>query len=110
MSDLMAARWQMGTSLGFHIIFAVLGIGLPLLMVFAEGIYLRTGNLAWLALARRWSKAFAILFAVGAVSGTILSFELWLLFAMFKGKNPAATGAYGASTGELHHTGETENR
>jgi len=83
MSDLMAARWQMGTSLGFHIIFAALGIGLPLMMVFAEGLYLRTGNQTWLALARRWSKAFAILFAVGAVSGTILSFELGLLWPRF---------------------------
>ncbi len=83
MSDLMAARWQMGTSLGFHIIFAVLGIGLPLLMVIAEGLYLRTGNSAWLALARRWSKGFAILFAVGAVSGTVLSFELGLLWPGF---------------------------
>lgn len=83
MSDLMAARWQMGTSLGFHIIFAVLGIGLPLMMFIAEGLYLRTGNRAWLALARRWSKAFAILFAVGAVSGTILSFELGLLWPRF---------------------------
>ncbi len=83
MSDLMAARWQMGTSLGFHIVFAALGIGLPLMMVIAEGLYLRTGNRAWLALARRWSKAFAILFAVGAVSGTILSFELGLLWPRF---------------------------
>jgi cytochrome d ubiquinol oxidase subunit I len=83
MSDLMAARWQMGTSLGFHIIFAALGIGLPLMMLIAEGLYLRTGNRAWLALARRWSKAFAILFAVGAVSGTILSFELGLLWPGF---------------------------
>jgi cytochrome d ubiquinol oxidase subunit I len=83
MSDLTAARWQMGTSLGFHIIFAALGIGLPMLMVIAEGLYLRTGNRTWLALARRWSKAFAILFAVGAVSGTILSFELGLLWPRF---------------------------
>jgi len=83
LSDLAAARWQMGTSLGFHIIFAALGIGLPLMMVIAEGLYLRTGNSAWLALARRWSKAFAILFAVGAVSGTILSFELGLLWPDF---------------------------
>jgi cytochrome d ubiquinol oxidase subunit I len=83
MSDLMAARTQMGSSLGFHIIFAAIGIGLPLLMVIAEGIHLRTGNPAYLALAKRWSKAFAITFAVGAVSGTILSFLLGLLWPRF---------------------------
>ncbi len=83
MSDLMAARTQMATSLGFHIIFAALGMGLPLLMVIAEGMYLRTRNPFYLVLAKRWSKAFAILFAVGAVSGTILSFELGLLWPGF---------------------------
>jgi cytochrome d ubiquinol oxidase subunit I len=83
MGDLMAARTQMATSLGFHIIFAAIGMGLPLLMVVAEGIYLRTGNPVYLALARRWSKVFAILFAVGAVSGTIISFELGLLWPRF---------------------------
>jgi cytochrome d ubiquinol oxidase subunit I len=79
----MAARTQMATSLGFHIVFAAIGMGLPLLMVVAEGLYLRTGNPAYLALAKRWSKAFAILFAVGAVSGTIISFELGLLWPRF---------------------------
>jgi len=83
MGDLMVARTQMATSLGFHIVFAAIGIGLPLLMVIAEGIYLRTGNPTYLALAKRWSKAFAILFAVGAVSGTILSFLLGLLWPRF---------------------------
>jgi cytochrome d ubiquinol oxidase subunit I len=76
----MAARTQMATSLGFHIVFAAIGMGLPLLMVVAEGLYLRTGNPAYLALAKRWSKAFAILFAVGAVSGTNSSFEVGLLW------------------------------
>ena len=51
----------------------------PVMMLIAEGMHLRTGDRVWLALARRWSKAFAILFAVGAVSGTIISFELGLL-------------------------------
>ena len=49
------------------------------MMLIAEGLHLRTGDRVWLALARRWSKAFAMLFAVGAVSGTIISFELGLL-------------------------------
>jgi len=69
----------MATSLAFHLTFAVFGFGLPVMMLIAEGLHLRTGDPAWLALARRWSKAFAILFAVGAVSGTIISFELGLL-------------------------------
>ena len=81
--NLLAARLQMASSLAFHIIFAGLGIGLPLLMVVAEGLWLRTGNPAYLALARRWAKGTAILFAVGAVSGTVLSFELGLLWPRF---------------------------
>jgi cytochrome d ubiquinol oxidase subunit I len=73
----------MGTSLGFHIVFAVLGVGMPLLMSAAEGLSLWRHDEAWMVLARRWSKAFGILFAVGAVSGTVLSFELGLLWPRF---------------------------
>jgi cytochrome d ubiquinol oxidase subunit I len=80
MSDLLAARAQMGTSLAFHIIFAALGVGLPLLMCIAEGLALRSKDPVWMALTRRWARASAILFAIGAVSGTILSFELGLLW------------------------------
>jgi cytochrome d ubiquinol oxidase subunit I len=74
-----SGRAQMGTSLAFHIVFASIGVGLPVLMALAEGLALRNGDPVWLALARRWSKAFGILFAVGAVSGTVISFELGLL-------------------------------
>jgi cytochrome d ubiquinol oxidase subunit I len=80
---LTAGRAQMGTSLSFHLFFAVLGVGLPLMMLVAEGMHLRTGEPTWRALARRWSKVFAILFAVGAASGTIISFELGLLWPRF---------------------------
>src|SRR3954462_3971139 len=73
----------MGTSLAFHIIFAVLGVGLPVLLLITEGLWLRTRNPVYMALVRRWSKGFAILFAVGAVSGTMLSFELGLLWPIF---------------------------
>ncbi len=83
MSDLLAARAQMAMSLGFHIIFAVLGIGMPLLMVLSERQWLRTRDPVWLDLTKRWSKGTAILFAVGAVSGTVLSFELGLLWPAF---------------------------
>ncbi|MFM8911087.1 MAG: cytochrome ubiquinol oxidase subunit I, partial [Gemmatimonadota bacterium] len=83
MSDLLAARAQMAMSLGFHIIFAVLGIGMPLLMVLSERQWLKTRDPVWLDLTKRWSKGTAILFAVGAVSGTVLSFELGLLWPAF---------------------------
>jgi cytochrome bd ubiquinol oxidase subunit I len=73
----------MGTSLAFHIVFAVLGVGMPLLMCIAEGVGIWRHDRGWIDLARRWSKAFGILFAVGAVSGTALSFELGLLWPSF---------------------------
>ena len=75
-ADLMAARTQMAISLGWHIIIACFGVGFPLLAVFAEWRGYRTGDKVWGTLARRWGRAMGVLFAVGAVSGTILSFEL----------------------------------
>jgi len=83
MSPLVAARAQMGISLVFHIVFAAIGIGLPLLLVIAEGMYLRTRQTHYLALTRKWAKATGLLFAVGAVSGTALSFELGLLWPKY---------------------------
>ncbi len=81
--NLLAARWQMAITLGSHIILAVFGVGMPVLLLAAEWRYLTTGDRSWRALAHRWSKVFAVLFAVGAVSGTVLSFELGLLWPTF---------------------------
>jgi len=83
MNNLLAARSQMGMSLAFHIIFAIIGIALPLMMTCAEFLWYRTGEGAYLVLAKRWAKGTAIIFAVGAVSGTVLSFELGLLWPKF---------------------------
>jgi len=83
MNDLLAARSQMAMSLAFHIIFAVVGIAMPLMMVIAEWMWLRTRDEIYLTLAKQWAKGTAILFAVGAVSGTVLSFELGLLWPEF---------------------------
>jgi cytochrome d ubiquinol oxidase subunit I len=83
MTDLLAARLQMAFSLGFHIIFAEIGVALPVMMTIAEWRWLRTGDEVYLDLAKRWAKGTAILFAVGAVSGTALSFELGLLWPRF---------------------------
>ena len=85
MDDLLAARSQMAMSLAFHIIFAAIGIAMPLLMIIAEWKWLRSKDETYLTLAQRWAKGTAILFAVGAVSGTVLSFELGLLWPGFMG-------------------------
>ena len=83
MGDVTSARALMGMSLGFHIIYAALGVGLPLLFMIAEGLSLRTGNELYHRIARQWARTAAVLFAIGAVSGTILSFELGLLWPEF---------------------------
>ncbi|MGH2355496.1 MAG: cytochrome ubiquinol oxidase subunit I [Chloroflexota bacterium] len=83
MDTLTAARVQMELSLGFHMIFAAVGMAMPLMMLIAEGRWLRTGDPDALGLARTWAKVTAVLFAIGAVSGTALSFELGLLWPRF---------------------------
>ncbi len=82
-SDLLAARSQMAMSLAFHIVFAVAGMAMPLLTVLSEWRWLRGGEEVDLLLAKRWAKGTAVLFAIGAVSGTVLSFELGLLWPKF---------------------------
>src|SRR5678816_2517690 len=83
MTDLFAARSQMAVSLGFHIVFAAVGVAMPFLMAIAHWKWLRTRQPVYLQLTRAWSKGVAIFFATGAVSGTVLSFELGLLWPEF---------------------------
>ncbi|GAA0389328.1 cytochrome ubiquinol oxidase subunit I [Microbispora corallina] len=90
--DLAAARMQMALSLGWHIIVACLGVGMPALLLFTEWRAVRTGDPGHMRLARRWAQAVGVVFAVGAVSGTILSFEMGLLW-------PGLMGVYGQVVG-----------
>ncbi len=83
MDDLLAARWQMAVSLGFHIIFACIGMVMPFFMATSHYKYLKTKNLLYKDLTKAWSKGVAIFFVTGAVSGTVLSFELGLLWPKF---------------------------
>ena len=92
LATLLEARLEMAITLGLHIVLASLGVGMPLLMVVAEWRAMRTGDAGWRRLARRWSEAFAVLFAVGAVSGTILTFELGLLWPGFMGRFGSVIG------------------
>ena len=66
----------MAFTLGFHIVLACLGVGLPTMVLIANGIGVRRHDKAALLLARRWSTVMAATFAVGAVTGTVLSFEV----------------------------------
>ncbi|GAA3970448.1 cytochrome ubiquinol oxidase subunit I [Actinomadura viridis] len=91
-ADLLAARTQMALSLGWHIVLACLGVAMPALTLLAEWRGHRTGDDHYRLLARRWARAMGVLFAVGAVSGTILSFEMGLLW-------PGLMGTYGEVIG-----------
>jgi cytochrome d ubiquinol oxidase subunit I len=93
-SQLGPARSQMAFTLGFHIILASLGVAFPAIMLIANYRGLRHRDADALLLARRWSKVVAVTFAVGAVTGTVLSFEFGLLW-------PAFTGRFGQVFGVL---------
>jgi cytochrome d ubiquinol oxidase subunit I len=79
-NDLLAARQQMAFTLGFHIVLSCMGIGFPVITFVANWIGVYKQDETALTLAKRWSKVMAVLFAVGAVTGTVLSFELGLLW------------------------------
>src|SRR5262245_5761113 len=87
-SHLVAARSQMAFTLGFHIILVPIGVALPTIMLIANFKGLRKNDAVALRLARRWSHALALTFAVGAATGTVLSFEMGLLW-------PGLTGKFG---------------
>src|SRR6516225_6053973 len=87
-AELLAARTLMAFTLGSHIILVPLGVTFPLIVLIANYIGLKRNDPVALTLAQRWSHVMAVLFAVGAVSGTVLSFEMGLLW-------PGLTGIYG---------------
>jgi cytochrome d ubiquinol oxidase subunit I len=91
-SQLLPAREQMAFTLGFHIILVPFGLAFTFLMLVANFRGLRRDDPSALRLAERWSKVAAVLFAVGAVSGTVLSFEMGLLWPGLMGRFGAAYG------------------
>jgi cytochrome d ubiquinol oxidase subunit I len=91
-SNLLAAREQMAFTLAFHIVLSCIGVALPATMLVANYVGLKKGDEAALELAKRWSKAMAVTFAVGAVTGTVLSFEFGLLWPEFMDRFGAAFG------------------
>ncbi|WP_158796004.1 cytochrome ubiquinol oxidase subunit I [Pedobacter sp. L105] len=83
MDDFFAARLQMAFSLGFHIVFSCIGMVMPFFMCTAHYYWLKKKKPVFLDVTKAWSKGVAIFFATGAVSGTVLSFELGLLWPKF---------------------------
>lgn len=83
MDDLVLARSLFGTTMGFHIIFATLGVGLPLMILMAELIYQKTKDPHYAIMAKRWTKAQAVLLGVAIPTGTIAGTQLALLWPGF---------------------------
>ncbi|HEY5823156.1 MAG TPA: cytochrome ubiquinol oxidase subunit I [Cyclobacteriaceae bacterium] len=83
MDNFLAARSQMALSMGFHIIYACIGMVMPFFMAISHFQWLRTKDVTYKNITKAWSKGVAIFFATGAVSGTMLSFELGLLWPEF---------------------------
>ncbi len=83
MANDIYSRALMGSSLGIHILFAITGMALPLLISVAELLGLTRGDKYFALMARRWSKALLVLFAVGSVTGTVVGFQLSLLWPPF---------------------------
>lgn len=83
MDDFIAARSQMALSLGFHIIFACIGMIMPFFMAVSHFKWIKTGEVVYRNITKAWARGVAIFFATGAVSGTVLSFELGLLWPGF---------------------------
>jgi cytochrome bd ubiquinol oxidase subunit I len=91
-SALLPSRIQMAFTLGYHILLVPLGVALPTLTLLVEGIGIWRNDAVALKLARRWSVVMAVQFAVGAVTGTILSFEFGILWPKMLGRFGAAFG------------------
>ena len=106
---LIWARQMQALSFAVHIPLVCFGIAFPAMVLFVEWLYLRTGDPLYRALARRWSKVMLALFAVGVVTGTILSFEMGLLWPGFMatfgdvfGLGVRARGLLVLRRGDLH--------
>ncbi|KMY55816.1 cytochrome D ubiquinol oxidase subunit I [Bacillus sp. FJAT-27231] len=83
MDNLLIARSLFGTTMAFHIIFATIGVGLPLMILTAELLYQKTKDLDYVVMAKRWTKTFAVLLGVGIPTGTIAGVQLSLLWPGF---------------------------
>jgi cytochrome bd ubiquinol oxidase subunit I len=77
------ARQMQALSFAVHIPLVAFGISFPVMVLFAEARWLRTGDALYRTLARRWTRIMVALFAVGVITGTILSFEMGLLWPNF---------------------------
>ncbi len=108
--DTVLARQMQALSLAVHIPIVCFGIAFPAMILFVEGLYLRTGDLTYKALAKRWSKVALILFAVGVVTGTILSFEFGLLWPTSWRRSARCSGSRSGSRGSRSSSRRSSSR
>ena len=82
---LLQARQMQALSFAVHIPLVAFGISFPVMVLFVEWLYVRSGDRVYLMVARRWTRLMVALFAVGVITGTVLSFEMGLLWPKFTG-------------------------
>jgi Cytochrome bd terminal oxidase subunit I len=97
-ADLSAARSQMAFTLGFHIVLACIGVGFPAIILVANYLGLKRNDPVALGLAQRWSKVAAVTFIVGAITGTVLSFEMGLLWPEFMRRSSSRSTSTAGTT------------
>lgn len=88
MNTLMLSRIQFGLTISFHYLFPPLSIGIAMLMVVMEGLYLKTGNKLYEQMARFWTRIFALTFGIGVATGIVMEFEFgtnWANYSRFVG-------------------------
>lgn len=83
LDTVFAARATFGMALMFHIVFASLGVVMPFMMLVTQWLFLRRGEAVYEAINKKWTTAFALTYATGAVSGTVLTFGFGLLWPRF---------------------------
>lgn len=83
LDTILLSRTQFGFTIGFHILFPTLNIGLALFITIMEGIWLKAKNPLYLSICKFWTKVFALTFGMGVVSGIVLSYELGTNFGPF---------------------------
>ncbi len=94
LNSILLSRLQFGFTIGFHILFPTLNVGLAVFLAAMEGLWLKTRDQLYLTICKFWSKIFALTFGMGVVSGIVISYELGANFGPFIQKAGSVIGSF----------------